>query len=276
MGDEVRNEIAGGATVNGPVVQAGTIIGQIHHHHADHRRPLDLLTLRQWVEHIAADYRATVESTGDRAGAAHVRQLDHVRAGLDDSGTEPDAVRRLVIAGLVGYLARSGPPPDQPVARQIKIDLVVFSLWPLTTARKLPAGWEGELAVLTSPRLAALVEQARARRSPAEEFARAVAKRSFADAMDSLFDDLADPSRGGALLTAMALAGDLEAPPAGRGMGRKVTLWAFAIAGGAALARELAEEDFRAARLFGEVVAGGHTVTGDPLDLADLVDWLLG
>lgn len=280
----VRNQITDGTVVFGPVVQAGTFTGQIHHHYRDDRRPLDLLTLRLWVDRIAADYRAMVKETGDRAGAAHVRQIDLVRAGLDDSGPEnerrKDVVRRLVVAGIVGYLARPGAPPDEPVPEQILLDLIVFSLWPVVTAKKLPPGWQGDLAQITSPRLAALVERARAERKPtAETFARAVANKSFSSAMVTFFDDLADPRRGGALLTAMAIAGGLPAPPTGRREGKKVAKWVLAIAGGAALAEALRDRDSRAARIIGEVVTNLPVDPSDPfnpIDPQDLFEWLIG
>ncbi|MGC7102805.1 hypothetical protein ACPZ19_49755 [Amycolatopsis lurida] len=75
----MRNQISGGAVVIGPVVQAGTFTGQIHHH-GDERQPLGLLALWLWAERVATDYRAMVERTGDRTAAAHVRQVDLVRA----------------------------------------------------------------------------------------------------------------------------------------------------------------------------------------------------
>lgn len=264
--DQVRNEITDNAVIIGPVVQAGTFAGEIHHHAAANQ-PLDLLTLRLWVERVAAGRQT------DR------KQIDQVRAAVTDPSTA-DAVRRLLIAGMVGYLARPGAPPDRPVPEEILTDLFVFALWPVVTAGKLPRGWEGELAQLTSPRLAVLVQRAREQHTPAEEFTRALASKSFSPAMTALFDDLADPRRGGALLTALALAGGLKAPPTGRGSGRKVAVWALVIAGGATLAHALNQLDSRAARLVGEVLADLATDPGDPLDLADaaldLVDWLFG
>jgi hypothetical protein len=225
-----------------------------------------------------------VADAGDPAGAAHLRQIDLVLAGLDDSGLENerrrDVIRRLLVAGIIGYLARPGPPPDQPVPEQILLDLIVFSLWPVVTARKLPPGWQGDLAQITSPRLAALVERTRDERRPAPEtFARTVANRSFSSAMVTFFDDLADPRRGGALLTAMAVAGGLPAPPTGRRHGKRVAAWTLAIAGGTALAEALRNRDSRHARIIGEVVTSLPVTPRDPLDpmdLLDLVDWLLG
>lgn len=267
--DQVRNEINENAVIIGPVVQAGTFTGEIHHHAAP-RQPLDLLTLRQWVERVAAEHSGT-----DRKQAA---QLDHVRAELADPATK-DAVRRLMIAGLVGYLARPGEVPQQPVAGQILLDLVVFAVWPVVTAKKLPPGWEGDLAQLTSPRLAVLVQRARFERHSAEAFTRDVANGALSSAITALFDDLADPRRGGALLTALALAGGLEAPPTGKGAGRKVAVWALVIAGGATLAHALRQRDSRAAKLIGEVIIALPDAAADPLDLADVVtdvlNWLV-
>lgn len=278
----VRNQITDGATVVGPVVQVGSFTGQIHYHGID-RQPLDLLTLRLWVDRVAADYRAVADRTGDRAEAAHVQQLDLLRAGLADAGPEgerrKDKVRRHVVAGIVAYLARPGSPPDKPVPEQILLDLIVFSVWPVVTAKKLPPGWQGELAEITSPRLAALVEQARVERRPvAEEFARLVANKSFSSAMVTLFDDLADPRRGGALLMAMAVAGGLSTPPVGKREGRKVSAWALAIAGGAALAAALRQRDPRTLRILSEVLTTLPVDQSGPFDPADLlsllVDWL--
>ncbi|MER7015446.1 hypothetical protein ABT324_28775 [Saccharopolyspora sp. NPDC000359] len=280
---EIRNQIGGGSVVHGPVVQAGTFTGQVHHHHWDDRRPLALPALRSWVDRIAADYRTMVEHADDRAGATHLRQLDLVRAELDDTGPDDeqrrDAVRRLLVTGITSYLARPSIAPDQPVPEQVLLDLIVFALWPVVTAKKLPADWQGQLAQITSPRLAALVERARADRDPAPEgFARTVANKSFSAAMATLFDDLADPRRGGAVLTAMALAGGLPAPPVGREAGRKVAAWALALAGGTAFATALRDRAAGIARIAGEVAANAPFDPSDPFDpadLLDLVDWLL-
>ncbi|SCE82957.1 hypothetical protein [Micromonospora chokoriensis] len=288
----VRNQITDG-TVYGSVVQAGTFNGQIHHHYSNDRRPLDLLALRLWLDRVAEDYRVLVAKTQDPAGAVHLRQVDLVRAGLApdaDTGARGrggpsenerhrDVIRRLVVAGIVSYLARPGPAPDEPLPEQILLDLIVFSLWPVVTARKLPPDWQGDLAQMTSTRLAALVERERDKRQPvAETFARAVANRSFSPAMVTLFDDLADPQRGGGLLTAMAVAGGLPAPPTGRREGKRVAAWMLAVAGGTALATTLTNPHSGYVRILGEVAGGLPIAPHEPVrpaDLAQLVDWLL-
>jgi hypothetical protein len=60
--------------------------------------------------------------------------------------------------------------------------------------QRAPDGRQGELAALTSPRLAALAERARVRGYSEAQFARSVADKSFAPAMLTLFDDLDDPT----------------------------------------------------------------------------------
>jgi hypothetical protein len=263
-------------------VQAGAFSGHIHYHYSDERQPLDLPALRLWVDRIRADYRAMVEDTGDRAGVAHLGPIDLVRAGLDDSGPgserRKDTIRRIVVVGVIGYLARPGTPPNEALPEQILLDLIVFSLWPMVTAKQLPSGWQGELAQMTSPRLAALVEGSRAERRPsAEAFARAVSNKSFSAAMAALFDDLADPGRGGALLTAMAIAGGLPAPPVGRREGKRVAAWVLAVAGSAALAEAMGDRDAHVARIVADVLA--HLPVGphdsfNPMDPLDVIGWL--
>jgi hypothetical protein len=269
----VRNEIAEGAFVVGGVVQAGTFTGQVHFHYRDSRAPLDLLTLRLWVDRIATDYRTLVDRDGDRAGVARVKRVDAVRAGLDDSSgasTQKDVVRRLVIAGVAAYLARARDMPRTPLPEQILLDLIVFCLWPVITAKNLPQGWQGELAEITSTRLAALVEHARATRrsgdvAAAETFARAVANRSFAEAMLTLFDDLGDPRRGGALLAAMAVAGGVPQPPTGRG--KKVFVWVAGAVGGAAVLDTVLDHGSHLGQVFGAI--------GDlPADSLHAAGWL--
>ncbi len=278
----VSNQITQG-TVFGPVVQAGAFTGQIHYHYGDERRPLDLPALRLWIDRIKADYFAMVEDTGDRGGVTHLEPINLVRAGLDDAGPDSerrkDTIRRIIVVGIISYLARPCTPPDEPLPEQILLDLIVFALWPVVTAENLPMGWQGELAQITSPRLAALVERSRAERRPrAEAFARAVANKSFSSAMATLFDDLADPHRGGALLTAIAIASGLPAPPVGRREGKRVAAWVLAIAGGAALAEAVGDRDTQAARIIVDVIANlpvDPSNAFNPTDPLDVIGWLL-
>lgn len=279
----VRNEIAEGAVVAGGLVQTGTFTGQIHFHYRDRSAPLDLFTLRLWIDRVTANYRALVEREGDRVGAAHLKRVDAVRAGLDDSsGVDPrkDVVRRLLVAGIAGYLTRAEEIPRTPLPEQILLDLIVFCMWPVITAKRLPQGWQGELAEITSPRLAALVERARATRrsgdeAAAEAFARAVANRSFSSAMLTLFDDLGDPRRGGGLLTSMAVVGGLPQPPTGRA--RKVFRWVMGIVGGAAVLDAVLDRGSHVGKLFEGAIDDLPVDSFDPSEwLADFIEGLAG
>jgi hypothetical protein len=120
------------------------------------------------------------------------------------------------------------------------LDLLVFGMWPIITARRLPTGWQSDLAALTSPSVAVLVDRARVSMRggsdyAAEEFASAVAQRDYLFAIVSLFEDLA--GQGAAQLTAMAVAGEIENR---RVYGRKERfLWAVGIASGGVVLGEI-------------------------------------
>jgi hypothetical protein len=270
----VHNHIAEGATVIGHVVQAGTFSGQVHFHYRDQTAPLDLLSLRRWVERVAEDFRAASEQ--DRAQREAGKRLDAVRAVLADPGQESrqrDAIRRLLVTGVCGYLARTRDLAPTPLPEQILLDLIVFALWPVVTARRLPRDWQGELAEITSARLASLVAQARTRwrsgdRTAAETFARALARRSLFPAMSVLFDDLADPRRGGALLTSMALVSGLPQPSTGTA--RTVFVWAVGIVGGAGALAVVLDRESQVHRLFEEALATLPDGSAD-LDLTELL-----
>lgn len=276
-GGTTHNRISDNALVIGGVVQAGTFTGQVHFHYCGNAAPLDLFTLRRWVERVAADYRALTDAVPE-----HVRHVDSVRAHLADSAGEGEqdlhrnGVRRLLVAGICGYVARAGQAPRVPLPEQVLLDLVVFALWPVITARRLPPGWQGELAELTSPRLAALVDLARSRWRPgdgeaAEAFARSVARRSLHPAMAALFDDLADPRRGGALLTSMALVGGLPQPTTEHP--REVFAWVVGLVGGGAALAVVLDPDSRVRRAFEEAVTGLPDGSLD-FDAAELLECL--
>ncbi|WP_143229734.1 hypothetical protein [Actinophytocola xanthii] len=270
----VHNHVAEGATVMGHVVQAGTFSGQVHFHYRDQNAPLDLLSLRRWLDRVAEDFRAVAEQ--DRTGREHGKRLDSTRAVVADPGQESrqrDVIRRLLVAGLCGYLARTRDAAPPPLPEQILLDLVVFALWPVVTARRLPRDWQGELAEITSARLASLVAQARTSwrsgdGTAAETFARALARRSLFPAMSVLFDDLADPRRGGALLTSMALVGGLPEPRTGTA--RTVFVWAVGIVGGAAAVTVVLDRESQVHRLLEEAIATLPDGSAD-LDLTELL-----
>lgn len=267
-----HNRIAEGAVVSGGVVQAGTFTGQVHFHYRGRTAPLDLLTLRRWIDRIAADHRERAE-----ADRGHAERVSSVRAALDDEAAEEqrDVVRRLLVAGVCGYLAHAGDESPPRLPEQVLLDVVVFALWPVVTARKLPRDWQGQLAEITSPRLAALVERTRRSGGAAEEFARAVARRSLYPAMSALFDDLADPRRGGALLTSMALVGGLPKPSTGHA--RTVLSWVVGVAGGAAALAAVLDRESHVQQMFEEAVTDlpdGSSAIDATEVLSDFLDGL--
>ncbi|MCD0444116.1 hypothetical protein LO763_10820 [Glycomyces sp. A-F 0318] len=277
--DEDSGDVQFHNRFDGPVdavVQAGTFNGRIDFHFQAERAPLDLYALRLWIDRIARDHRLRLDrGGGGPEGPGRLADVEAVLGGINDSPkarTRQDMVPRLIIGGVVAYLGRAGHAPRTPLPEQVLLDLIVFGMWPIVTARKLPEHWQGQLSMLTSPRLAALVARAReAHRSDgeaaAEDFARRVADRDFAPAMINLFDYLGDPRRGGALLASMAVVGGLE-QPSGRGA-RKVLTWVVGIAGGAAVVEAVLDPD---SRLRGLIEAAIADLPVDPfvLDLSEL------
>ncbi|MEV7617109.1 hypothetical protein [Streptomyces sp. NPDC089799] len=226
-----------------------------HHHYGDGPAvPLGLPGLRVWIDRMAADYReicAAGEAPGGRRQrAGRQRELATLQVQLAGDGGHRNGinqVRRLLAAGAVQYLHAAGRVPAEPLPEALVVDFAVFALWPVVQAPVLPAGWEGYLAVLTSPRLAVLVAAAReAGRGEGlgpEEFGRSLAERPFAHGVLALLEDLADPRRGGACLTALAVAARTPPPP--QRLGGKATLgWLFgagAVGGVTGAGAELAE-----------------------------------
>ncbi|MDA1359018.1 hypothetical protein O1R50_05255 [Glycomyces luteolus] len=197
--------------------------------------PLDLIALRFWLERIITDYRELIGPQGRHRrpgphrepahGTAAVQGkhrllvLETVRGNLTHPECEEGkrALRSLAAGGIVAYLGRAPRTPSERVPEAVLLDLVVFAMWPIVTAEYLPEHWQESLAELTSPRLAALVDEARLSRGDgdphaAETFARAVANRSFARSVLVLCDDLADPGRGAPVLTALTVAADVPQP----------------------------------------------------------------
>lgn len=195
--------------------------------------PLDLPHLRKWIDQLLGDYRDLLSRQGSSAPQRHLWHLERVQGLVADPPARPgkDAVRRLVVAGVVEYVALSRAVAA-PASEHVVLDMVVFALWPVVRAPALPDDWWDHLAGITSPRLAA--EVANARRDPAttcESFTRAVAAEPFGQAALSLLEDLADPARGGPALTAMAMACRLPEPAVRKG---PRTVFAWFVTGAAA------------------------------------------
>ncbi|THV27128.1 hypothetical protein [Glycomyces paridis] len=303
--------------VNGGDIQNLIQVGTVHHLHVgvenrgcDHdgecgpsiacrcacsgprAEPFDLPQLRAWIARIMVDLQG---SSGD-----HEARRAHLAAAYaDTSDARPAAhknmVRKLVVSGIAAYLVAAEPVPTGPVPEQVLLDLIVFGMWPVITARKLPPQWQGELAELTSPRVAALVAQARRSKTKdrdlaVEHFAAAVAARSLANAVANLFEDLADPRRGGALLLALFAAGRLGlskvATPEGpfphlpkdpspadlHRTARSLLLWALGIATGVAATE--AVRHHAAIEEFAEGVLDGFTLPTFEVHPSTVASWL--
>jgi hypothetical protein len=206
---------------------------KIHnHYHVSVSAPPDLAALRTWIDSVIAAYG---KATHDRGFLREARALKH---SLDDSSTRSrsaDTIRRLAAAGLTQYVRQAAAPVPDSSPEQVMLDIAVFALWPIVIAPKLPAHWPEHLAEMTSPRIAALVAQARSagRQATVEKFLRLVADKPSANWILNLLEDLSDPRRGGASLTAIAVAAGLPRPPSDRNA-RATMAWIVAAAAGGA------------------------------------------
>ncbi|MFF2524233.1 hypothetical protein [Streptomyces liangshanensis] len=228
-----------------------------HHHYEGLRAPLALPDLRLWIDRMAADYRTLAAvgkgPVGRRRASSRTGELDSLQKDLAatlEARKPGDQVRRLLAAGAAQYLYKSTRLPDGTLPESMMIDLAVFALWPLVQIPAPPAGWQDELARLTSPRLSLLVAQARqagerGRPVPPDLFGRALAERPFTHGILALLEDLGDPRGGGACLTPLALAQGFSAPPR-KAEPKAMLAWLFGAAAlggvGTSAATELAEQ----------------------------------
>ncbi|WP_239342508.1 toll/interleukin-1 receptor domain-containing protein [Frankia sp. CiP3] len=207
--------------------------------------PPDLLTQRRWVAKITADYEQAVaakEIPGDRKQRRQDhRELEQLARTLDGSpdGAGKKVLRGLLASGVVTYCPHLGELPDDSLPEQVGLDLAYFALWPLITARKLPKDWADDLAEISSPSLASLVEAvrsatARGVKIGTDDFQRLLAQTPVAFGILNMLQDLNDPARGAAALLAVAKAGSRSEPPRGAGAKIMVTWLALAASAGAA------------------------------------------
>ncbi|MGM1063429.1 hypothetical protein [Saccharothrix sp. Mg75] len=234
--------------------------------------PLDLPQLRAWVDHLAVDYAALMAAVPRRKRAAHEHRLGDLRAALGDADPRPgrEAVRDLVVTGLVQYLAITRCTTPVPLSERVALDVVVFALWPVVQAPALPDDWEYDLAELASPRLASLVVQARrglaaGHAVTSARFTRAIAAKPLSQGVLALFEDVADPRRGGAAITALALATGFPAPPTRR-KPKEVFGWLVACVAVTGTPDGFPLVEFTD-RLWKWLHGGGATFTGGGFDL---------
>lgn len=234
--------------------------------------PFDLPQLRTWVERLAVDYGVLLASSPRRERARQEERIRDLRAAVGEPASRPgkDAVRALVVAGLVEYLDVVRHAAPVPLSERVALDVVVFALWPVVQASRLPDGWEHDLAELASPRLASLVAQARrglaeGRSLTSARFTRVVAAKPLSRGVLALFEDLADPKRGGAVITGMALATGFPEPPRGK-RPKDVFGWLVACVAIAGPPEALAVDEF-ADRLWEWLHSGTTTFTGGGFDV---------
>lgn len=216
--------------------------------HTQAGEPLDLPLLRQWLGTLASASADTAHGGRRRLRRRSARPVrfheNEVRAVGDDvsgwlgQSSAEDVLRRLLALGLVQYVKRIGRVPADARAEEIVLDVTAFALWSVAQVPSLPSDWEDTLALLTSPRMAAIVARAReigATRSP-DNFVvlyRMLASSSVAQGTRNLMEDLSDPRRGGAVLAALALAAGLPEPDP-RHRQKAAAVWLFtALATGA-------------------------------------------
>ena len=246
--------LEGRAKKKGQVIQlgSGTQNVVLNYHYGDSRddsarlRPFDLPNLRLWINRIISDYTQLISDqqspSAKRETTRRLRQLDALYRSVNDppkKSKDRDFVRRLLAGGVAQYLSRAGQLPAEPLPEQIILDVTIFALWPIIEAPNLPPMWQQDLAELTSPRIASHIAAAReakaaGNRIDVETLARELSDQPFTDAVLSLFEDLADPMRGGPALTAIALASGLPEPPY-RGGAKATMAWVFVTLMGAAI-----------------------------------------
>src|SRR5436305_9313853 len=132
-------------------------------------------------------------------------------------GNVADMVRGLLAAGAVRYRGLAAINANTHVPEQAVLDFVVFALWPVILAPKLPEAWYKTLEEISSSFVARLVAHARLSRttgqplSPAELY-RALSGGPFSAGVINLLCDLNDPRRGGGALPPLALVTATQAP----------------------------------------------------------------
>jgi hypothetical protein len=220
--------------------------------HVPAGEPLDLPLLREWLGTLASASADTAHGGRRWLGRRNARpthsQESEVRAVGDDlsgwlgQSSAEDVLRRLLALGIVQYVKRIGRVPANAQPEEIVLDVTAFALWSVAQAPVLPSGWEDTLALLTSPRMAAIVEHARevdATRNPDNFIVlyRMLASSSAAQGTRNLLEDLSDPRRGGAVLAVLALASGLPEPDPRRRQ-KAAAVWLFTALAGGTLAAE--------------------------------------
>jgi len=140
----------------------------------------------------------------------------------------------LLATGMVYYSGVAGNLPEGCTAEQVMLDLATLAMWPIVLAPKLPKRWFEDLQELSSPQVARIVSYARLSRTSGSQlsialFMRSLSESSIAFGLRNLLADMSDPKRGGAFLTAVAIA-DGRAESAQGAKGLRLVKWVLGAA----------------------------------------------
>jgi len=174
---------------------------------------------------------------GRRQRREHREELAQLVRTLEGSpeGSGKKVLRRLLASGVVSYFQLVDNIPPDSLPEQVGLDLAFFALWPVVTARKLPRGWVGDLAEISSPTLAALVEALRnaprrITQDNADDLQVLLARTPISFGILNMLEDLNDPKRGASALLALAKAGSGSQPPR-KANAKTMMAWMFAATG---------------------------------------------
>ncbi|MCG5445982.1 hypothetical protein NIE79_004511 [Micromonospora sp. NIE79] len=232
------------ATGDSSIYQVGSGSQHITVNNFSAREPLDLAGLRAWMDRLAQACAVAVDASADstvkRSARVRAAMIEDIRRDLAESGRQTkgkDCIRRLLTTGMVQYHVSVNRAPQTPSERML-LDLFVFTLSPVIQAPRLPKGWHGHLAELTSPLIAQVVIEAReaaTKRRPNDPLllTRALATFQLTGAASNLLEDFGDPARGYGVVAAVAMAARLPVPsnPGARSL---LTWLVAATAGGVA------------------------------------------
>jgi hypothetical protein len=227
------------------------------------------MAFRSWLGALVHSYDDNVARTPARAGSKR-RNRKRVAIAVSASAGSPsgsgkDALRGLLAAGIVYYSGLTKALPADVDSDQVLLDIAVVALWPVVLASKLPKRWFEDLSELSSPRVARVVSYARLSRTTGVQvgvvtFMRSLSQSAIAVGVRNLLEDMSDAKRGGAFLTAVAIANGSPQLP-GQGKGVQVIKWVLGAAAAGVIGNRI---DALAVDAWDKASSAGH-VDHDPI-----------